>query len=174
MTQKPTAPVVLELAPLPREQAGPFLILGVPKTAVGDQVEAQWARRVIWARKKQVKAPLEDINWAREVLNDPERRLLADAASLNIDTMEGVLQQLEGRYEGAGPGHSAAQPLDVEKPLADYTPDVELPDIADIRQSIAIPELPREFPMVRQLLEEVARAPLDPWRLDLTPTEQDT
>ena len=32
------------------------------------------------------KVPLEDINWAREILNDVERRIRADAASLNADT----------------------------------------------------------------------------------------
>jgi hypothetical protein len=51
-------PVVLELAPLPREQIGPFLILGLDKDAGKDEIEANWARRVIWARKSQVRVPL--------------------------------------------------------------------------------------------------------------------
>ena len=69
------APVVLELAPLPREQLGPFLILGVEKTATREQIEAAWAQRLIAARKHQVGVPLEDINWAREAINDTDRRL---------------------------------------------------------------------------------------------------
>src|SRR5688572_1680666 len=71
-------PLVLKLAPLPRNQVGPFLILGVDKDAPRDAIEAAWAQRLIWARKGQTPVPLEDINWAREVLNDPDRRLRAD------------------------------------------------------------------------------------------------
>ena len=37
-------PVVLELAFLPREQVGPFLLLGVDKTQGKDQIEANWAQ----------------------------------------------------------------------------------------------------------------------------------
>lgn len=35
-------PVVLELAPLPREQIGPFLLLGLEKDADREQIEASW------------------------------------------------------------------------------------------------------------------------------------
>ena len=41
-------PIVLDLAPLPREQIGPFLLLGLDKDADKEQIEANWARRVIW------------------------------------------------------------------------------------------------------------------------------
>ena len=44
-------PVVLELASLPREQTGPFLLLGLDKTADKEKMEARWADRVRWARK---------------------------------------------------------------------------------------------------------------------------
>src|SRR5262249_15618729 len=119
-------PIVLELAPLPREQIGPFLLLGVDKDAHEEQIEANWAQRVIWARKQQVRIPLEDINWAREVINDSERRVRADASSLNADTSDAVLRRLSRRY---GNQEEAAWPtLDVEKPLQDYTPDIEVPD----------------------------------------------
>ncbi len=40
-------PVVLELAPLPREQLGPFIILGIDKDATAEEIEAAWAKRVI-------------------------------------------------------------------------------------------------------------------------------
>src|SRR3712207_1889289 len=93
--QPPPLPIKLELAPLPREQVGPFLLLGLEKTATPEQIEAHWAQRVIWARKKHIRVPLEDVNWAREVINDPERRVNADAANLNLDTVDGVLKQLE-------------------------------------------------------------------------------
>ena len=56
-------PVVLELAALPREQLGPFLLLGLDKNADAEAIEASWAQRVIWARKNQIRTPLGDINW---------------------------------------------------------------------------------------------------------------
>src|SRR6516164_5423460 len=95
---KKVDPVVLELATLPRDQVGPFLLLGLKKEASKEQVEANWADRLRWARRQQLKVPLEDVNWARDVLNDPDRRIRADAASLNADTSEGVLTQLARRY----------------------------------------------------------------------------
>src|SRR5579884_2182683 len=98
----PTEPVVLELAPLPREQIGPFLILGLDKDADKDQIEANWARRVIWARKNQTRLPLEDINWARETVNDPDKRLRADVTSLNADTSDGTLRRLAQRFGVGG------------------------------------------------------------------------
>ena len=84
----------VELAPLPREQVGPFLVLGVPKDADSETVEAHWAQRVLWARQGKSRIPLEDIHWARQMLRDPERRLPADAASLNPDTTGNDLRRL--------------------------------------------------------------------------------
>src|SRR3954464_6993819 len=92
------APLVLKLAPLPRTQVGPFLILGVDKDAAKDDVEAAWAQRLIWARKGQTPVPLEDINWAREVLSDAERRLRADVTSLNLDTADATLRKLRQHF----------------------------------------------------------------------------
>src|SRR5262249_58193319 len=91
-------PILLELAPLPREQIGPFLLLGLDKAAGDEEVEAHWARRLIWARKNQLAVGLEDVHWARETLRDPDRRLQADLTSLNPDTIAGTLQHLEGQY----------------------------------------------------------------------------
>src|SRR5687768_5926095 len=91
-------PLLLRLAPLPRNQVGPFLLLGVDKDSPRDAVEAAWAQRLIWARKGQTAVPLEDINWAREVVNDPERRLRADVVSLNVDTADATMRQLRERF----------------------------------------------------------------------------
>ena len=66
----PSLPVTVELAPLPRTQVGPFLILGVDKDATKEDIEAGWAQRFIWARRNQIPIPLEDINWARDTLGD--------------------------------------------------------------------------------------------------------
>jgi hypothetical protein len=163
---KEQEPITLELAPLPREQVGPFLLLGLEKDASAQQIEAAWAQRLIWARKKQIDVALEEINWAREVLRDPERRIQADLLSLNLDTIDGTLARLAEQYGIAG-GGPTWQPLDVEKSFAELTPAVEIPDSQAVRDAIAVPEVPCEVPAVGYLLEQLAREPLDPWALGL-------
>src|SRR3954471_5638584 len=95
---KSLEPVVLDLASLAREQMGPFLMLGLDKTADKTTIEKHWADRVRWARRGHVKVALEDVNWARDVLGDVERRIKADAASINADTADGLLAQLSQRF----------------------------------------------------------------------------
>jgi len=167
MSEQPN-PVVLELAPLPRDQMGPFLILGVDKDADKEQIEAAWAARVIAARKNQVRLPLEDINWAREVINDADRRVRADATSMNPDTSDGTLRQLAERYGVTGPTPAPRwRPWDAEKSLADYTPPIEVPRPEEVRGSLQVPEVPRELPAVAWLVEQFVKEPIDPWNLPL-------
>src|SRR5262245_50129373 len=116
MADKNPEPVLPELAHLPREQVGPFLLLGLDKDASKEDIEAHWAERIKWARKQQTNITLEEINWARELLNDTARRLAADATTLNLDTGEGTLAGLERRYSAA-PSWEA---IDEEKPLIGY------------------------------------------------------
>jgi hypothetical protein len=167
MAKSKHTPVVLELAALPREQVGPFLLLGVDKLADKEQIEASWAQRVIWARKGQTKVPLEDVNWAREALLDVSKRIRADASSLNVDTTSGVLRRLGERYSGKTPAPSGCAPLDVEKPLADYTPVAEIPDARAIRKALVVPDVPQEFPAAQQVLEQLLAEPLDAWNLNI-------
>lgn len=164
-------PVILELAALPREQVGPFLILGVDKVADREEVDAAWAKRLIWARKGLVKTSLEDINWARDVLNESERRFRADAASLNLDTSDGVLRRLHQRYAGKTQGEVGGRPLDAEPALADYAPSIPVPDPDEVRKDITVGEVPRDLPAVAVLLDEFLRAPIDPWAPGLLPDE---
>ncbi len=163
----PPLPVILQLAPLPRTQIGPFLILGVEKDADRETVEANWAQRLIWARKGQTRSQLEDINWAREVMNSTEQRLRADAVGLNLDTTDGTLRQLRERFQGKRPSEVGARPIDVEKWVADYVPPTPVPSADELRQNVHLPELPPEVPAVRVVLEEFARAAIDPWQVDL-------
>jgi hypothetical protein len=163
----PQEPIVLELAPLPREQIGPFLLLGVDKDAGSEEIEARWAQRVIWARKNQIRTALGDINWAREVITDPERRVRADLTSLNTDTSDGILHGLAEDYEAPREGGVNWQVLDVEKPLQNYAPPTEIPDAAEVQKSIVLPELPAEVPAVLQLLRNFVQEPLDPWSLTM-------
>jgi hypothetical protein len=164
--------VVLELAPLPREQIGPFLLLGIEKDADAEQIESGWAERLKQARKQQIDIALEDINWAREMLRDPEKRVRADAASLNVDITEGVLRRLEQRFGGQD-GETKWQPLDWEKDLRHYTPAVEAPAPESVRAAIVVPEPSREIPAVGRLVEDFARTALalDPWAIPLPRTE---
>jgi hypothetical protein len=161
-------PVVLELATLPREQVGPFLLLGLDKTAGKVTVDAHWAERLKWARKGISKVPLEDINWAREMLGDLERRIRADAASLNVDTSDGIVGRLAERY-GAQEGRTVRtwQALDCEKALADYLPPADMPDLDAVRAALSVPDIPEAVPAASLLLERFAQQPLDPWAIDL-------
>jgi len=158
-------PVVLDLANLPREQVGPFLLLGVDKTADKEQVEAAWAQRLIWARTKEIRTPLEDVNWARAAMSDFDKRVRADAASLNLDTSDGVLRNLRERFSGQGQGQNAGRPLDDELDLADFSPAISVPDLAEERRAIPIAEVPRDMPAVQKLLEEWLQESIDPWNL---------
>src|SRR6516164_7596057 len=99
---KSPEPVVLELASLPRELMGAFLILGLDKSAERGAVERHWADRLKWARRQLIKVALEDINWARDELSDVQRRIKADAGSLNADTSEAVLASMCERFGLAG------------------------------------------------------------------------
>jgi hypothetical protein len=159
-------PVVLELAPLPREKIGPFILLGLEKDATAEEIEAHWAQRVIWARKNQIGVALTEINWAREVLNDPDKRIRADAASLNVDVTTRVLKDLAQRY-GADPAGPTWQPLQADPPLTEVTPPIEIPDPEEVRRTIPIPEVPDDLPGVSWILDEFLKEPLDPWDLKI-------
>ncbi|MBU6173578.1 MAG: hypothetical protein KGQ60_07225, partial [Planctomycetes bacterium] len=154
---KNNEPIVLELAPLPREQMGPFLILGLDKTQVRTEVDEHWADRVKWARRNLIKVPLEDINWAREALNETEKRLKSDIASMNADTADGMIAALSRRYGASGGTINRQwQPLDSEIPLADYNPVAEMIDSHTLRASITPPVIPDVNPDVESILERLS------------------
>jgi hypothetical protein len=165
-------PVVLDLATLPRDQMGPFLILGLDKAADKEETEAHWADRVKWARKGLLKVPLEDVNWARDALTDVEKRVGFDAGSLNADTNEGYLGQLARRY-GLRGGQATRmwQPLDVEKPLADYAPPADVPAPDAVRAALGVPAVPEDYPAVPSLLESLVQQTPGPWALELPPQD---
>jgi hypothetical protein len=165
---KGSEPVVLELASLPREQMGAFLILGLDKSAERSEAERHWADRIKWARRQLIKVPLEDVNWARDELSDIPRRIKADAGSLNVDTSEAILKGLSERFGLAG-GQCRRmwQPLDSEKPLADYGPPAEVPDCDAVRETITLPAIVEEVPAASVLLRRLAQVPIDPWALEL-------
>lgn len=159
--QPPPLPVTVELAPLPRQQVGPFLILGLDKDASKDAIEAAWAQRLIWCRRNVIKTGLEDVNWARDLLSDATRRLQADAAGLNVDTTDGTLRKLRQGPEV----QSSCQPIDVEKDLTGFTPTTAIPALAELQQAITPPALPREVPAAALFLGQFLAHPVDPWEV---------
>jgi hypothetical protein len=159
-------PILLELADLPREHVGAFLLLGLDKDADSEAIEAHWADRVRWARRDQLRVPLEDVNWAREMLRDTISRLRADSGSLNTDTSDLFLRQVRERFHQREIG-VAWRPLDDDKPLREYVPAVAVPSVAEVHATVTPPEPPRDFPAAALLLEQVAREPLDPWAVVL-------
>jgi hypothetical protein len=154
--------------PLTREQIGPFFLLGLDKDAKPSEVETHWAQRVVWARKNEPGAQLGDVNWAREVLNDPERRLAAEASTFNADTQDRALALLAERYALAISGKPAWPVLDHEKPLADYVPPMDIPDPDAVLQAINLPEMPPDSHLVESLLKKLALERLDPWDINLS------
>jgi hypothetical protein len=159
-------PVLLELAPLSREKIGPFILLGLEKDAAPEAIEARWAQRVIWARKNQIAIALTEVNWARETLNDPDKRARADAASLNTDITSGVLQDLAQRY-GVGPAGPGWKPLEVDRLAAESQPAVKIPDPEEIGKTISVPEAPTDLPGVKWVLDQFLAEPIDPWKLEI-------
>jgi hypothetical protein len=159
-------PVVLELALLAREKIGPFILLGLEKDAGPEAIEAHWAQRVIWARKNQSNVALTEVNWAREILNDPDKRVRADVTSLNTDITSGVLQDLAQRY-GVGPAGPGWKPLEVDRLVGENHASLEIPDPEEIRKTISIPEPPADLPGVKWMLDQWLAEPIDPWDLKL-------
>ncbi len=111
---KAPEPVVLELATLSREQIGPYLLLGLDKSADKERIDANWADRVKWALRQPpiIKIGREDVNWAHEVLKEIDKRIRSDVCSLNTDTADGILSQmterLRRRRRQGGPHLAAA------------------------------------------------------------------
>ncbi len=166
MADKPNSgPIVLEIATLPREQAGPFLILGVDKDAATAEIEAHWAQRLIWARAKSIRTPLEDVNWAKEVLLDRERRVSADVVSLNPDTSAGELRQILDKHGPLEPEVPTWTPQEAALPdLPEAAPNL-MPNCDELRANLTVPEVPLELPAIVRMLEQVRSSPLDPWNL---------
>jgi hypothetical protein len=158
-------PIVLEIAALPREQAGPFMILGLDKDAATPEIEAHWAQRLIWARVKSIRTPLEDVNWAKEVLLDRARRVAADVVSLNPDTSAGELRQILAKNGPLEPEVPTWEPRETPLPDLPEPPPNLLPNCDELRAGLAVPEVPLDLPAVARLLDEARSARLDPWDL---------
>ncbi len=67
------------------------------------------------------------------------------------------------RYGSSDKG-PAWEPMDDEKPLANYELPTEVPDAATVRDGIVLPEVPRELPGAARLLEQLRGSLLTPGR----------
>ncbi|MCS6850523.1 MAG: hypothetical protein NZ700_05055 [Gemmataceae bacterium] len=150
--------VVLELAPPPREEIGPYLLLGLSKDAGPEQIDRHWAQRVIWARRNQGRVALEDVHWARDVLRDAGRRQEADAGTFNADTAAGVLRDLTERYHLDRP---AWDPIEWGPVTADLVPPMPVPSLDDVQANLAVPPLPDDIPAIGEVLAQLLREPID-------------
>jgi hypothetical protein len=161
----------IELAPLPRDRVGPFLILGVAKDADPDAIEKRWAQSVLWARQGKTQTPLGDVHWAREVLRDVEQRLSADVASLNTEIAGDELRRLASLVH-LNDGRPAWPPIDPEPPPLRES---DIPDPASVLAAAPEPDVPIELPGVARWLDEFARTPIDPWSISAAsrPTQQE-
>ena len=84
--------------------------------------------------------------------------------------MDGLLRRWCTRFGVGTTGGEVSvswQPLDREKPLTDYAPPAEVPDANEVRAALTVPEVPPEVPAVPQLLDQLAREPIDPWAVVL-------
>lgn len=156
---EPETPVVLEVEGLPREQVGPFVLLGVGKEITAEAAVAAHTERIRLAREGKLALAPGDIDWALEQLTDPDRRAAADAGSLNLDTSAGDLARLRARYPA---GRPAWEPVPAPL-LAVDGPDADLPDSAGVRAALPVPVPPAELPAADRLLRELVEGPIDPW-----------
>src|SRR5262249_27763234 len=113
--------------------------------------------------KNLISIPLEDINWARDALKDADKRIRADAASLNLATTDGALQALRKRFQGKDPDSGSCKPSHVEKSLASYGPRTPWLEVDQVWQTLTLPVIPREVPAVTLMLQEAVQPDLDPW-----------
>jgi len=103
------------------------------------------------------------------MLNDPDRRIRADAASLNLDTSDGTLRRFGQRHGGKNNEAPGCRPMDLEPLVLTELPLQAVPDVADVRREIvpgSVPEIP---PAVAVLLDEFLAEPPDPWDLAASP-----
>lgn len=146
-----------------REDAGPFLILGVDKDADDATIETQLRSRLEAARRGEIKWTESDINWAYGVLTHRDQRVVADAESWNADLASGDVRRLTRLYrtDSVVPGW---EPLDPEPPSELPEPNF---DLSEFIASLSEPSLPLELPAVDAWLERFAVIGTDPWGPDV-------
>jgi hypothetical protein len=144
---------------------GPFLILGLDKDASPEEVDKAWRERLQWVEQGWSNVSCDDLNWAHDVLLDPERRVAADAASLNPDTLAQPCRHLLTTSESADWEQPSWPILDDAWPeLPPFPPDLPENRASEVGAA-PIPEIPREVPALTRLIKQWLDRPIDPWIL---------
>lgn len=148
-----------------RELAGPFIVLGVDKDADEAAINNHFHLQCLAAARGELQWTQGDLEWARQLLHDSKRRLVADLDSVNADLASGEVNRLSRVYhlDRSTPGW---EPLDPEPPMA-------LPDTADFDpqamvDGIAKTDIPVELPVIDAWLQKFAGAVTDPWTMELS------
>jgi hypothetical protein len=148
-----------------REMAGPFLILGVDKDVDDAKIESQYELQRAAVERGECHWSIDDLEWAKRILNDPYRRLEADLDNLNSDLASGEVHRLQRLYhlDGSPPGWEA---IDPEPPID--LPNNDAIDPLTLTKDIPTPEIPFELPAINAWLEQFAAAITDPWTMELS------
>jgi hypothetical protein len=149
-----------------REDAGPFLILGIDKDADAASIESQYQLRLGMSQRSEIKWTDGDLAWAREQLLDRDLRTAADANSLNADLASGDVRRLSRLYriDSVVP---AWEPMDPEPPAE--LPEANI-DLAALVADMPTPTVPLELPAITRWLDRCAAIGLDPWAADVLGT----
>jgi hypothetical protein len=147
-----------------RELAGPYLVLGVDKDVDSDEIEAHYQSQCRAVERGECSWSIDDLEWAKQVLCDPEQRLAADRDSLNPDLASGEVQRLARLYrlDGSPPGW---EPMDPEPPI-DFSA-LYVIDSNALASTVPTPDIPRELPAVKAWLDHFSAAATDPWSMEL-------
>lgn len=149
---------------IPRELAGPFIILGVDKDADDATIESHYHSQLTSIERGECNWSPDDLEWARCQLSEAKSRLSADLESLNADLASGEIHRLARLYrlDGSPPGW---EPIDPEPPAP--LPNIEDIDPVTLAANVAMPEFGVEIPAIDTWLQQFAAAVTDPWTMEL-------
>lgn len=146
-----------------REDAGPFIVLGVDKDADTATIEAQYQARLFPARRGELTWSVSDLDWAQEQLSDAERRVAADAESWNIDNAAGDVRRLMRLYRLEN-NATSWEPLDPEPPVTLPEPTM---DMAAIMSELQMPDAPLDLPAISAWLANCGSVGANPWAAEV-------
>jgi hypothetical protein len=151
-------PVVLDLAPLPKEKMGPFIILGVAKEATPKEIESAFQERLLGIQAGDFPLGEEDIHWAKERLSDPEDRLNADVVSMNAEILNSPIRRMnKSDSENSWSSRDATTRFNVT-----IEEDLQLA-IDAITKDLVVPDLEFDVSKLGRLIKESENPSWDPW-----------
>ena len=165
-------PVVLELATLSREQIGPFMLLGLDKSADKEQIDKHWADRVKLGAQAAHQGPAAKTSTGRTRSSRTSTGASAPTRPASTPTRRTASsRKLCDRY-GVGngsPGRGCGSRLTTRSRWPTICPRRRCPTADDgpRRHHWSSRRCREELPAVAVLLERLAQLPLDPWAFEL-------